>query len=495
MRSRILKALSVVLLLCAGPNACVEPTMLAEGGIGGTGISYGPISGFGSIYVNGVRFDTDVAEVIIDGEPMTEAQLQPGMVVRVYGDLDETGEEGVAHKVEFSYDLRFVEVTAINRTQGSFVAGGQFVETDELTVFDGSSFSQFNVGEWVSVSGQRVAGDKFVARYVIKQPAPVFEEVSDVSNASGLDGHLELDPVAAPTHVTIDGEVAELDLVAKTFRMGSQLISFATLPLDELQIHEGDWLRVSGTVYQGLLQADVIRESSVHSLGRQGNFLRVSGYIQSTVGNGLRVQGLDVWLNSGTTYVNGSQADVLAGARVLVIGKNEESGALLAQSLHFIPPAEARLDGRIDGINGDQLSLNGVTAQVNRSTLMLDNSNARARPFGVAQLQTGDALIVVGYDTPEGLVISRLQREDDMAISGQSIRATATQVSSAMGSFKLLNTPVLLAPASTVQLFSSSGANLSQNEFFSLLKDGVKVRAWGSWDGSSFIANKLVLTD
>ena len=39
------------------------------GGIGGTGLSSsGTIDGFGSIFVNGIEFETESAEIVVDGE-------------------------------------------------------------------------------------------------------------------------------------------------------------------------------------------------------------------------------------------------------------------------------------------------------------------------------------------------------------------------------------------------------------------------------------------
>lgn len=61
-------------------------------GIGGTGFSStGTIDGTGSIFVNGVRYDIDDAEIFVNGEPATEADLKLGMVVVVAG-TDSTAE-------------------------------------------------------------------------------------------------------------------------------------------------------------------------------------------------------------------------------------------------------------------------------------------------------------------------------------------------------------------------------------------------------------------
>src|SRR6056297_2886895 len=78
-----------------------------SGGIGGTGLTTsGTIDGTGSIFVNGVRFDVSGADIRIDGEPATEADLGPGMVVTVRGTLDDDNPgEGSAEEVDYERDL------------------------------------------------------------------------------------------------------------------------------------------------------------------------------------------------------------------------------------------------------------------------------------------------------------------------------------------------------------------------------------------------------
>ncbi|WP_455197312.1 DUF5666 domain-containing protein, partial [Kaarinaea lacus] len=73
-----------------------------SGGESGTGIqannqtTVGEISGFGSIYVNGVRYNTDGATVYIDGNPSSEQSLAVGMVVTVEGSVNSDGLNGTA---------------------------------------------------------------------------------------------------------------------------------------------------------------------------------------------------------------------------------------------------------------------------------------------------------------------------------------------------------------------------------------------------------------
>ena len=56
------------------------------GGIGGTGSSVnGAITAFGSVYVNGVKYDTNSASFIVNGKSVTEDTLKLGMVVNLEG--------------------------------------------------------------------------------------------------------------------------------------------------------------------------------------------------------------------------------------------------------------------------------------------------------------------------------------------------------------------------------------------------------------------------
>ncbi|MDZ7828711.1 MAG: hypothetical protein U5K33_04215 [Halofilum sp. (in: g-proteobacteria)] len=98
---RIVNLLSGALLGMAVASCGGGGSTLAEGGIGGTGISSGSISAFGSIVVNGTKFDVDAAEITVNGDPAMQSALDIGYVVRVDGDLD----DGVAETVRFDANL------------------------------------------------------------------------------------------------------------------------------------------------------------------------------------------------------------------------------------------------------------------------------------------------------------------------------------------------------------------------------------------------------
>ena len=91
----------IALTACGGGGggggvAAVTPPGGGDGGggagIGGTGFAgSGTIDGTGSIFVNGIRFDVDDADITVGGQPATEDDLGLGMVVRVRGRVDADG--------------------------------------------------------------------------------------------------------------------------------------------------------------------------------------------------------------------------------------------------------------------------------------------------------------------------------------------------------------------------------------------------------------------
>ncbi|MGD8349820.1 MAG: hypothetical protein PVI79_11310, partial [Gammaproteobacteria bacterium] len=76
-----------LLATCLALAACGGTTSDGSGGqsagIGGTGIVYGKVTGFGSIFVNGGEYLTDDSTFTVDGSAATENDISLGMVVRL----------------------------------------------------------------------------------------------------------------------------------------------------------------------------------------------------------------------------------------------------------------------------------------------------------------------------------------------------------------------------------------------------------------------------
>ncbi|WP_051927692.1 DUF5666 domain-containing protein [Ruegeria halocynthiae] len=137
--SRVLATTLIALWLAVPSHA--QESEEREGGIIGTGI-VGTITHLGSVYVNGLRIQTDDAMAVTGSAPaITADELQPGHTVAIVAALADDG--WVARQIRQVLPV-VGPVTAIARA--------------ELTVLGtkidaGEHVAGVNVGDWVAISG------------------------------------------------------------------------------------------------------------------------------------------------------------------------------------------------------------------------------------------------------------------------------------------------------------------------------------------------------
>jgi hypothetical protein len=99
----------------AGIDGGGTPTPVA------TVVSKGTITGFGSVIVNGVHYDSNGADITIDDNPGLESDLAVGDVVVVKGTLSSSGTSGSADSIDFD-DAVEGPVSAIDLAGGTITA-------------------------------------------------------------------------------------------------------------------------------------------------------------------------------------------------------------------------------------------------------------------------------------------------------------------------------------------------------------------------------------
>src|SRR5436190_612492 len=124
----------------AGCNGGGGDSQVAGGGIGGTGgtatsVSFGEVTQQGSIFVNGVEFDTTNAQIIKDDALLQPSDMQLGMTVEVHGRID-SATKGVAYSVLIDEAVRG-EVESVDNlmSENKFTILGQDVLIDQSTRF------------------------------------------------------------------------------------------------------------------------------------------------------------------------------------------------------------------------------------------------------------------------------------------------------------------------------------------------------------------------
>ena len=288
---------AAVLVACGGGGG--DSTATPTGGTATPSSVYaaGPITGFGSVIVNGVRFDDSGAAITDDdGRDMAEAELHLGMQVECEGGPGSDDAHGFAHAIHVHSAL-IGPVTAVDATAGTLTVLGQTVTVDAQTAFDTAltnGLAGVTVGAVVQVHGQ-----------------------FDTASQSYLATRVELDPAA--THYKIRGTITTLDATAKTLAIGPTLVDFSTttdVPTD-LAVGKLVAIRLATTPVGGVWTATAIADGQ--RLAQDHDVAHLRGVISAfTSATQFSVDGNPVDATNAT-FPDG-QSGIVLGASVEVEG-------------------------------------------------------------------------------------------------------------------------------------------------------------------------------
>ena len=148
------------------------------GGIGGTGVSSGPATAFGSVIVNGVEYNTDSANFKIEGTPVGvgstgQQQLAVGMMVSVTHDNSKNA-KSVSFQDNAEGPVANIVVTDPVSGAGTFTVMGLTVTVNKLTVFSRNTSGLIGTSalvpaDIVEVSGQLTGTNAILATRVEKK--------------------------------------------------------------------------------------------------------------------------------------------------------------------------------------------------------------------------------------------------------------------------------------------------------------------------------------
>jgi len=154
--------------------------------------STGRITGFGSVFVGGVEYETDQATISKDGQPTLNGDndLSVGMIVTVKGSTN--GTQGVASSIVFNDELEGIVLdnTLASDGSGSLKVMGQTVTVDANTNFESKDPAYTLVenipkGAIVEVSGYPDGNGKILASF-IELKAKDMKSYSDDMEVKGV---------------------------------------------------------------------------------------------------------------------------------------------------------------------------------------------------------------------------------------------------------------------------------------------------------------------
>lgn len=405
------------------------------------GTSVGAVTGFGSVYVNGTRFETN-GSVSSDDGIEREEQLEKGMILKVKGSWNGRG-EGRAERVSYDDTLRGPLTGAswddVNKT-GQLQLLNQTVRLDRQTVFRGATPAALagNPAAYsVRISGWRMENGDFRASYVGARSA-----------GSRFDDFNE---------VEIEGLVANLDASARTFEINGLSVDYTSatgdddFDLDDLR--NGLAVEVEGYLENGVLIAREIDDED--DLFDDDDDVEISGEIYDFDGSGrsFRINGVLVQYNRGTEFDDIRESSLQNGLMVKVEG-DFRNGVLIAEEIEG-RDGDVELDGRVEQIDlsNEVLIVSGIRVQLTPNTLIDDDDDdddRRNRADDINGFRVGDYLEIEGRQRSENggyLEAFTIEREDDDDDDDYELEARIDALSSTSVTF--MNLEILLNGYST----------------------------------------------
>lgn len=448
----------------------------------GTELSKGAITGFGSVFVNGVRYNTDNAIVKRDDEILNNVtDLNIGMVVTVEG----SSTTAIATSVTFDEDIKGPLDTDVIDFSIPFSVMGQTVITDASTIIDNSTNLPLAAGDILEISGMRQMGDTILATYI------------------------ETKSIAKVKKFEVVGNVRSLDENALTFKIGNLTIDYSAAVLDDfngggptegqlLEVKDSNLSYVAGSnslLATKIEPVDPFGESDSASIDQ----VEIETVVIELVSPGVqfKIPNFTINILPETQFRFGTVDDLGIGSVIEIKALVATNGELDATRITFKRNSarlEAPVDvGSIDFAN-NRLTVLGVTVQITSDT-RLDDKRDNISAFNLSDILDNDYLEIRGFKglDSNALIATRLERED--SDNKAEIRGVARNVDAIAQSLEILG--VIVTAGSETKFESAQGNLVSELSFFAAITSGLSVvkAKWDPFSDTSLPPKELELED
>ena len=412
MSMRIKQARFILPVLAAAIiAACSGGADLA--GIGGSGfISTGTVTSFGSVFVNGVEFETTSSTFEVEDTIGSQQDLRIGMVVQVSGSINPDGVTGTATHINYGDDLEG-PVSNIVTSVGirSFTVFGITVEISEAdTAFEGVGFSSIANGNVLEISGYYDQNDKLQASYV---------ELKAVdSNAFSV--------------FEIKGKISGLNV--NSFQLQRVNIDASAANFNDLPngLQNGQLVEVKGRFSNNTINAMEVK--GVDSLDEDAE-VEIEGLITRYVSNSdFDVNGQAVNASNANFSPSGLSTTLKAGMKLEVEG-NVSNGILIATKIE-IRGGSAGVSAKVATIDqaNNRFSVEVISGQPEvvvqlTTATLLEDKLGNDDNLLLSELRVGDFVEVRGFESAvDTITATRVKREGlkDTELQGVVTADTAT---------------------------------------------------------------------
>lgn len=418
-------AASLILTACGGGGG--ESGSVGANAAGAT--SVGSISGFGSVIVNGVRFDDSAARVTDDSDnSISSSSLGLGMTVEVSGSVNDDG-TGSASSITVFSEVQG-PISNLNVGVGTFSILGFDITVSSATVFeDLSGLSALVNGNIVEVHGTR-SGNAITATRIERKT-----------------------PGAGDTLIKIRGQISGLNTTTSTFTMGTVTVNYAGAQVspNAAALADGGFVKVRSTLNA---TGNTVTATRIQVVGSRpfgfadGGKSELEGVVSDFVSlTQFKVGGIAVNA-ANATFVRGQSSSIANGTQLEVKGVYRNN-VIEASKVKF--EDDARVDEfELHGVVSNFISLSnfvvrGVTVDASGSGVLFERGTA-------ADIANGRTLEVEGsiQSGVNGSVLlaSKVKFEDVSASTGEiEFKGTVGSIS---GNTLVVGTRTVTLTANTV---------------------------------------------
>jgi hypothetical protein len=428
-------------------------TQLAGGGIGGTGISQGPITGFGSIFVNGVEFNTVNATIIKDGATVTQNDLEVGMVVTVDGDIA-SSTSGTATTVTYAKELEG-PITA--KATNTLTVLGQTVIVDDLTKIvvagiTSPTIDNLSLNDTVEISGTLTANGIRATYIEVKSPTADVELKGTIAAKTA-------------TTLTIGGQLVDISAVTPSFTPAI-----------------GDYVEVKGSLVGSTLAATSLELKSRTLGSGSKDKAELQGFVTGVSSvTDFVLDAQPVQTDAQTNFNGGIATDIKTGVKLEVKGALV-NGVLIATIVNFKDDLE--LEGNIATID----TVNDILTLDSYPGIDISYNSVLTEAEGGADLNTlaiGNHVKIRGR-TVNGSTCSNNSCMLATQLQLESSNPGAGLTALLQGPVEVVADPLITILGVTVdttaiQTFSGDGVS-NRTSFFAKLKVGSLVEVHGTRD-------------
>ena len=434
------------------PEEEIQKNNNEEDGIEGTGrmalgpehlIAYGPISRFGSLYVNGIKYETDQAQVdFIHQQDIN--QLSVGMMVKIQAAWTSPSRRTFdAQKVWFDQHLKGpVEKIAPTSLGIQLTILGTLVTLNEDTVLDNMLLKNLKVGHVLTVSGIPNTDGSLLATYVSRR-----------SLTLGAQQIVEVESKV----LAID--IAQQRIFIKGLNVNATNSKWTNTNINTLQI--GDTLEALGrynSVNHELIATSITVKNSKLNV-KNGNKLSLDGVVS-------------LFQSSSSFYLSGQKsnaknAEFLAGSpsalnnkvRIKANGRINEHGVFIIRTIEIIQPTNASIKAPVSSVNANssEISILGATGKTKPGTLFQSKLTNANKYFNINDISPGDWVELKGKWSEDAFTLNTVN-----AISAQTKRVLKGQIKkSEDGKISILGITIL----TNSLLTNEQTSNLSSGDF------------------------------